>query len=163
MGIQVSICLPAIERFFPGAMVTAKVARNTSGTAAKERKKSAAGKRSARPVHKLRIQHVSLASVARVCTIFYTGLVAAGLVATIVAWGVLGSMGFISKANHLIDQLVGSTNYQLGLTQVLVIQLGLGIAWVVVMTVLTYLAAAIYNLASEMGNGISIGVVDDSK
>ena len=144
-------------------MVTAKVARNTSGTAARERKKSAARTRAARPVHKLRIQHVSLASVARVSTIFYTALVAAGLVATIVAWGVLGSIGFITKLNHLIDQLVGSTNYQLGLTQVLVIQLGVGIAWVVIMTVLTYLAAAIYNLASEMGNGISIGVVDDSK
>lgn len=143
-------------------MVTAKVARNASGSAARERK-SGTKKRAARPVHQLRIQRVSLASVARVSLIFYTALVAAGLVATIVSWAMLGSMGFITKLNHLIDQLVGSTNYSLGLAQVLVIQLGLGIAWVVIMTVLTFLAAAIYNLASEMGNGISIGVVDDSK
>ncbi len=143
-------------------MVTAKVARNASGAAARE-KKSTAKKRPPRQIHHLRIQRVSLASVTRVSVIFYTALVAAGLVATIVAWTVLGSIGFITKLNHLIDQLVGSTNYSLGLAQVLVIQLGVGIAWVVIMTVITFLAAAIYNLASEMGNGISIGVVDDSK
>ena len=143
-------------------MVTEKQTRSRPSVASKPKTPGRPAK-AARPMHKLRIQRVSLSSLLRVALIFYVGLVIVGLIATIVAWGVFNSIGLVTKVNHLIDQLVGSTNYNLSLGQVLVIQLGLGVVWAIVTTVVTFVAGALYNLASEMGNGISIGVVDDSK
>ena len=132
-------------------------------SASQKPKRAVRSPKAARPMQKLRIQRVSLSSLLRVALIFYVGLVIVGLIATIVAWGVFNSAGLITKVNHLIDQLIGTTNYSLSLTQILVIQLGLGVLWAVVTTIVTFIAGALYNLASEMGNGISIGVVDDSK
>lgn len=119
-------------------------------------------KRSTAPaVHKLRVKHVFLPSLIRVSLVFYVGLVVVSMLATIVGWMLLSSVGLVAKVNHLIDQLIGSTTYSVSLAQVLVVQIGLGIAWVIVATIMTYIAGAVYNLSSEMGNGIVVGVTDD--
>lgn len=111
----------------------------------------------------IRIQHVSLRSLVRVSFLFYIGLTAVGLVAMTTFWIVLSSIGLVTKINHLIDQLVGTTNYGLTLKQVLVIQLGLGVALSILLTVVTFIGGVLYNVASDLGNGISIAIGDDSK
>ena len=143
-------------------MVTEKQTRSRPITSMRSRKPAKSAK-AGRSIHHLRVQRISLPSLVRVSFIFYVGLVVVGLIATIVGWSVLGSMGLIIKINHLIDQLVGTTNYSLSLTQVLVIQLGIGFVWAIVTTIVTFVGGALYNLASEIGNGIGVGVLDDSK
>ncbi len=139
--------------------------RQTRPRASGQAKSVSSGRKpkATKALQNIRIQHVSLGSLVRVSFIFYIGLTVAGLVATTTLWLFLTSLGIITKANHLIDQLVGTTNYNLTLKQVLIIQVGLGVAFAVLATAVTFLGGVLYNIASDLGNGISIAIGDDSK
>ena len=120
-------------------------------------------KKAKKPTQRIKIKHISLVSLVKVAFFFFIGLTLVGTLATLVFWSILSAGGYVTKLNHLIDQLLGTTNYKVTMTQVVVIQLGFGVAWAIIATVISFVAGVIYNLSSEIGNGIGITIVDDSK
>ncbi|MDA8277558.1 MAG: DUF3566 domain-containing protein [Actinomycetota bacterium] len=142
-------------------MVTEKSPR-TSQLRSKQQTATRA-KKDSRPTQRIKIKHISLVSLVKVSFFFFVGLALVGTLATLVFWSILSAAGFVTKLNHLIDQLLGTTNYKVTLTQVIVIQLGFGVAWAIIATVISFVAGVIYNISSEVGNGIGITITDDSK
>jgi urease alpha subunit len=120
-------------------------------------------RRQPKPTQRIKIKHISLFSLLKVSFFFYLGLVIVGSLATLVIWSVMASGGYIIKLNHLVDQLFGTTNYSVSLSQVMVIQLSFGEVWVLISTVVTFVGGVLYNLSSEIVNGRGISIMDDSK
>lgn len=142
-------------------MVTEKAPRATSLRT--KQPATARVKKAKKPTQRIRIRHISLISLVKVSFFFFIGLALVGALATLIFWSILSAGGYVTKLNHLIDQLLGTTNYKVTMTQVMVIQLGFGVAWAIIATVVSFIAGVIYNLSSEIGNGIGITIVDDSK
>jgi len=80
-----------------------------------------------------------------------------------VLWNFAASAGLIVKLNHFVDQLIGSSTYHVSGTSILILLGAFGVVWAVIATILTFIGAMLFNLASEYIGGISVLVgLDDT-
>jgi hypothetical protein len=109
------------------------------------------------------IRSVDLWSVLKVSICFYLCALIVTLVAGIMLWWIASAAGVIDSVQSFIGELVDNKNFQFLSWQVLRASTLVGLVIVCILTVLTVLAAAFYNLFSELLGGVEVTVVEQEE
>ncbi|NNN11514.1 MAG: hypothetical protein HKL83_06600 [Acidimicrobiaceae bacterium] len=129
------------------------VGEKKKGTASRPKAASKGG-----GFQRINVVGLSAVSVFKVFLIFYSLMAAVLVIAGIVLWNLAAAAGLTHKLNHLIESLTGSTNYAIHGIQVLVIGVGFLVVLVAVSSVVTAIAARIFNFVAELVGGIGLNI-----
>lgn len=115
---------------------------------------------------KLSLSRVSLWSVARLAFLLSVALGIIAVVAVTVLWVVLDGMGVFTQLDSVISDVVGTeSNFRvadlLSLSRVLSVTVFLAVVDVVLLTLISTIAAVLYNLASGLVGGVRLTLSDD--
>ena len=129
------------------------VGEKKKGTASRPKAPSKGG-----GFQRINVVGLSAVSVFKVFLIFYSLMAAVLVIAGIVLWNLAAAAGLTHKLNHLIESLTGSTNYAIHGIQVLVIGVGFLVVLVAVSSVVTAIAARIFNFVAGLVGGIGLNI-----
>jgi uncharacterized membrane protein YgcG len=102
-----------------------------------------------------RIDHVDLRPIAKIAATYYLCVLAVVLVASVLFWLFASMIGIVGSIEGFVRD-VGFSGFHFVSVQLFLGLIILGLAWVGVMTVLTVLAGAFYNLLAEQLGGITV-------
>lgn len=107
------------------------------------------------------IRKVNLWSVVKIALCFYTAALVVTLVAGIALWAIAASFGYIHSFEKFMGTLLSNKNsYKLVTAELLLGSTLVGVVLVALMTILTVIAAAFYNLFADLLGGIEVVVVE---
>ncbi len=106
------------------------------------------------------VQRVGVWSVLRVALCFYLAALAVTLVALVVLWAVADAAGVIGNVERFMGDLLSASNYRLLPAQLFQGVLLVGLVLVALMTLLSVLAAALYNLFADWVGGVECTLVE---
>jgi Transmembrane domain of unknown function (DUF3566) len=109
------------------------------------------------------VRSVDLWSVLKVSICFYLCALIVMLVAGVLLWWVASAAGVVTSIESFVGQLVNNKDFRLLSWEVLRAATLIGLVIVCILTVLTVLAAAFYNLFSELLGGIEVTVVEQEE
>ena len=109
------------------------------------------------------IRSVDLWSVLKVSICVFLCALIVMLVASVMLWWIASAAGVISSVESFIGELVSNKDFRLLSWQVLRAATLIGLVGVCILTVLTVLAAAFYNLFSELLGGVEVTVVEQEE
>ncbi|MDQ1457798.1 MAG: hypothetical protein QOH28_3418 [Actinomycetota bacterium] len=109
------------------------------------------------------IRSVDLWSVLKVAICFYLSALIVILVAGVMLWWVASAAGVVASVESFVGELVNNKDFRLLSWEVLRAATLIGLVLVCLMTVVTVLAAAFYNLFSELLGGIEVTVVEQEE
>src|SRR3954464_266861 len=109
------------------------------------------------------IRSLDLWSVLEVSICFYVSALIVLLVSGIMLWWIASAAGVINNVENFIGELVSNKDFRLLSWQVLRAATLIGLVVVCILTVLTVLAAAFYNLFSELLGGVEVTVVEQEE
>jgi hypothetical protein len=109
------------------------------------------------------IRSVDLWSVLKVSICFYIAALIVLLVSGTILWWIASAAGVITNIEDFIGELVEDDAFRLLSWQVLRASTLIGLVIVCIMTVLTVLAAAFYNLFAELLGGVEVTVVEQEE
>lgn len=142
----------------------------TTGTSPKKSKKRAAGDgvalsaAAARlPSRRYRqtVQKLDLWSVLKLSLCFYLCGLIVTIVAGVVLWVIADAFNVIHDIEHFMGDLLSSKDFKFLSAQILEGAILIGLVIVALMTILTVVAAAFYNLFSELVGGIEVVIVEE--
>ena len=107
------------------------------------------------------IRRVDLWSVVKISICFYLCALVVVIAAGVVLWWIATTLGAIDSVEKLVGDLIGSKDFVFMSWRILRGATLIGLVMVCVMVVVTVLAAAFYNLFSELLGGVEITVVED--
>jgi hypothetical protein len=110
------------------------------------------------------VRRIDVWSVLKVSVCFYLCALVVFLSAGIVLWTIADSVGVISNVEDFISELLDDKKGQFHFLSLEILRAAtlIGLVLVCLMTVLTVLAAAFYNLFADLVGGIEITVVEDT-
>jgi Transmembrane domain of unknown function (DUF3566) len=103
---------------------------------------------------------VDLWSVLKVSLCFYLAGLAIMIIAGLVVWLLLDASGGIHNFEKFMGDIMSAKNYRLVAPQILLGSVLVGLVLVALMTILTVIAAALYNLFSELVGGVEVTLVE---
>jgi hypothetical protein len=106
------------------------------------------------------VQRVRVWSVLRVALCFYLAALAVTLVALVVLWAVADAAGVIGNVERFMGDLLSASNYRLLPAQLFQGVLLVGLVLVALMTLLSVIAAALYNLFADWVGGVECTLVE---
>lgn len=107
------------------------------------------------------VRKVNLWSVVKIALCFYTAALVVTLVAGIALWAIAASFGYIHSFEKFMGTLLSNKNsYKLVTAELLLGSTLVGVVLVALMTILTVIAAAFYNLFADLLGGIEVVVVE---
>jgi Transmembrane domain of unknown function (DUF3566) len=109
------------------------------------------------------IRSLDLWSVLKVSICFYMCALIVTLVAGVMLWWIASAAGVVASIEKFVGQLVNNKDFHLLSWQVLRAATLIGLVVVCLLTVVTVLAAAFYNLFSELLGGIEVTVVEQEE
>lgn len=109
------------------------------------------------------VRSVDLWSVLKVSICFYLCALIVMLVAGVMLWWVASAAGVVSSIESFVGELVNNKNFHLLSWEVLRAATLIGLVIVCLLTVLTVLAAAFYNLFADLLGGIEVTVVEQEE
>ncbi len=109
------------------------------------------------------IRSVDLWSVLKVSICFYLCALIVTLVTGVMLWWIASAAGVIGNVESLIGDLVQQKDFRLLSWEVLRGATLIGLVLVCLLTVITVLAAAFYNLFAELLGGIEVTVVEQEE
>ena len=109
------------------------------------------------------VRSVDLWSVLKVAICFYLCALIVILVAGVMLWWIASAAGVVSSIESFVGDLVNNKNFRLLSWEVLRAATLIGLVVVCLLTVLTVLAAAFYNLFSDLIGGIEVTVVEQEE
>jgi maltodextrin utilization protein YvdJ len=109
------------------------------------------------------VRSVDLWSVLKVSICFYLCALIVTLVAGVLLWWIASAAGVVSSVESFVGQLVNNKDFRLLSWEVLRAATLIGLVIVCLLTVMTVLAAAFYNLFSELLGGIEVTVVEQEE
>jgi hypothetical protein len=109
------------------------------------------------------IRSVDLWSVLKVSICFYMCALIVALVAGTFLWWIASAAGFIGGMEDFVGDLVENDNFRFLSWEVLRAATLIGLVLVCIATVLTVLAAAFYNMFSELLGGVEVTVVEQEE
>src|SRR6266550_6243356 len=109
------------------------------------------------------IRSVDLWSVLKVSICFYLCSLIVLLVAGVMLWWIASAAGVVASIESFVGELVNNKDFRLLSWQVLRAATLIGLVVVCLLTVVTVLAAAFYNLFSELLGGIEVTVVEQEE
>lgn len=109
------------------------------------------------------IRAVDLWSVLKVAICFYFTALIVLLVSGMMLWWIASAAGVIGNIEKFVGELVDNKDFRLLSWQVLRATTLIGLVMVCILTVLTVLGAAFYNLFSELLGGVEVTVVEQEE
>ena len=109
------------------------------------------------------VRSVDLWSVLKVSVCFYLCALIVAIVSFVILWWIASAAGVIGNVEKFVGDLADNKDFHLLSWQVLRAVTLLGLVGVCIMTVITVLAAAFYNLFSELLGGVEITVVEQEE
>jgi len=109
------------------------------------------------------IRSVDLWSVLKISICFYLCALIVMLVAAVILWWIASAAGVVGNVESFIGDLVNNKNFRFLSWEVLRAATLIGLVIVCILTVLTVLAAAFYNLFSELLGGVEVTVVEQEE
>jgi len=109
------------------------------------------------------VRSVDLWSVLKVAICFYLCALIVLLVAGVLLWWIASAAGVVSSVESFVGELVNNKSFRLLSWEVLRASTLIGLVVVCLLTVLTVLAAAFYNMFSELLGGIEVTVVEQEE
>jgi len=109
------------------------------------------------------IRSVDLWSVLKVSICFYLCALIVTLVASVMLWWIASAAGVISSVESFVGDLVSNKSFRFLSWEVLRAATLIGLVVVCILTVLTVLAAAFYNLFAELLGGVEVTVVEQEE
>jgi hypothetical protein len=109
------------------------------------------------------VRSVDLWSVLKVSICFYLCALIVFLVAGVMLWWIASAAGVVGNVEHFIGDLVNNKDFRFLSWEVLRGATLIGLVLVCLATVLTVLAAAFYNLFSELLGGVEVTVVEQEE
>jgi hypothetical protein len=109
------------------------------------------------------VRSVDLWSVLKVAICFYLCALIVILVAGVMLWWMASAAGVVASIESFVGELVNNKDFRLLSWEVLRAATLIGLVVVCLMTVVTVLAAAFYNLFSELLGGIEVTVVEQEE
>ena len=106
------------------------------------------------------VRSVDIWSVLKISLCFYLCALIVMLVAAVMLWWVASAAGVVSSVESFVGQLVNNKDFKLLSWEVLRATTLIGLVVVCLLTVVTVLAAAFYNLFSELIGGLEVTVVE---
>ena len=103
---------------------------------------------------------VELWSVLKVSLCFYLAGLAMMIIAGLVVWLLLDASGGIHNFEKFMGDIMSAKNYRLVASQILLGAVLVGLVIVALMTIITVIAAALYNLFSELVGGVEVTLVE---
>ncbi len=109
------------------------------------------------------IRSVDLWSVLKVAICFYLCALIVLLVAGMMLWWIASAAGVVGNVEKFVGDLVDNKDFHFLSWQVLRASTLIGLVIVCILTVLSVLAAAFYNLFSELLGGVEVTVVEQEE
>jgi len=109
------------------------------------------------------VRSVDLWSVLKVAICFYLCALIVLLVAGVMLWWIASAAGVVHSIASFVGQLVGNKDFRFLSWQVLRASTLIGLVVVCIFTVITVLAAAFYNLFSELLGGVEVTVIEQEE
>jgi len=134
---------------------TAATAATTSGATAAVARNEATVRRS-----RVEMTKVDLWSVLKVSLCFYLAGLAIMIIAGLVVWLLLDASGGIHNFEKFMGDIMSAKDYRLVAPQILLGSVLVGLVLVALMTIVTVIAAALYNLFSELVGGVEVTLVE---
>ena len=106
------------------------------------------------------VRSIDIWSVLKIALCFYLCALIVVLVAGVVLWWIASAVGAISNVEKFIGELVSDNKFHFLSWEVLRGATLIGLVIVCVLVVITVLAAAFYNLFSELIGGLEVTVVE---
>lgn len=106
------------------------------------------------------VRSIDIWSVLKIALCFYLCALIVVLVAGVVLWWIASAVGAIENVEKFIGELVSDNNFHFLSWEVLRGATLIGLVIVCVLVVITVLAAAFYNLFSELIGGLEVTVVE---
>jgi hypothetical protein len=109
------------------------------------------------------VRKLDLWSVLKISLCFYLATVVLVIVAGVVLWAIADAAGAITNIEKFMGKILSSKNYHLVSVQILEGAVLLGLVLSALMTVLTIVGAALYNLFSELVGGFEVTLVESDR
>lgn len=109
------------------------------------------------------VRSVDLWSVLKVAICFYLCALIVMLVAGMMLWWLASAAGVISNVEQFVGDLVNNEDFRFLSWEVLRAGTLIGLVFVCILTVLTVMAAAFYNLFSELLGGVEVTVIEQEE
>lgn len=109
---------------------------------------------------RVEMSRIDLWSALKVSLCFYLAGLAILIVAGLVAWLLLDASGGIHKFESFMGDILSAKNYHLVAPQILLGSVLVGLVLVALMTVITVIAAALYNVFADLVGGVEITLVE---
>jgi hypothetical protein len=106
------------------------------------------------------VRSIDIWSVLKISLCFYLCALIVVLVAGVVLWWIASAVGAVHNVEKFIGELVSDTHFHILSWEVLRGATLIGLVLVCVLVVITVLAAAFYNLFSELIGGLEVTVVE---
>lgn len=103
---------------------------------------------------------VDLWSVLKVSLCFYLAGLAILIIAGLVVWLLLDASGGIHNFEKFMGDIMSAKDYRLVASQILLGAVLVGLVIVALTTIITVIAAALYNLFSELVGGVEVTLVE---
>jgi hypothetical protein len=111
--------------------------------------------------HRLVVRRLDLWSVLKISLCFYLCGLAVTMVAGIVLWVIASSVGVVTNVEEFMGDLLSAKDFKFLSAQILEGATLVGLVLVILLVIVTMVAAAFYNLFAELIGGIEIVVEDD--
>jgi hypothetical protein len=109
------------------------------------------------------VRKLNLWSVLKISLCFYLAAVALVVITGVVLWAIADAAGAIHDIEKFMGSLLSSDNYTLVSVQILEGTILVGLVLATLMTIITVVGAALYNLFSELVGGFEITLVESDR
>jgi hypothetical protein len=109
------------------------------------------------------VRSVDLWSVLKVSICFYLSALIISLVAAVMLWWIASAAGIVDNVQKFIGELLDNKDFRFLSWEVLRAATLIGLVVVCILTVMTVLAAAFYNLFAELLGGVEVTVVEQEE
>ncbi len=106
------------------------------------------------------VRRVDLWAVLKIALCFYLAAVVLAIVAGVVLWLIADAAGAITNIEKFMGKILSSKNYHLVSAQILEGTILVGLVLAALMTILTVVGAALYNLFAELVGGFEVTLVE---
>ena len=106
------------------------------------------------------VRSIDIWSVLKIALCFYLSALIVMLATGVVLWWIASAVGAVHNIEHFVGELVNDNNFHFLSWEVLRGATIIGLVLVCVLVVITVLAAAFYNLFSELIGGLEVTVVE---
>lgn len=107
------------------------------------------------------VRRIDIWSVVRITLLFNVALLVILVIASVVIWLVAAALGAISGLEEFLGSLLSAKNFRFASVQILEGFVLVGLVMVAITTIMTTIAALIYNVFAEWTGGIEVVLVEE--